>query len=360
MNVMTANFTGATKEASGILARESDTPLAAANPHRDYNQIEFKYCSSDQWSGTAREVTIDAPHPLTGISTRMRLHFLGARIFDAMINTLRRDGVPALTYSVGGQSVALPDLDDADEVLLAGPSAGGAGVTNNLDRLGEVLRANNTKCTGATCPLVYRGLIDSIFHPSLLDLEFSQTSACVDFGACTAEAVLRAGQTSREGKLWKPRYDQSCFDLLTPLGTDWRCYDGTYVLRNHLTTPFFVRMGLTDSLISSGQIDARLGLPGQGPFTIVTWAQKVRADLLALALIKSTAVERNAIATAPGVFGPLCSKHDTTESNGATFQTTVRVNNVNMAMFDVWNKWIAGQSPGSVVSSTIADATCVD
>ncbi len=358
MNVMTANFAGATKAAEGILARESDTPLAAANPHKDYNQIEFKYCSSDQWTGTVRDVTVDAPHPLTGVSLRMRLNFVGARNFDAMIATLRRDGTPALIYSQSGQNVTMPDLDDADEVLLAGASAGGAGVTHNLDRLRDALRATNTKCTGGTCPLVFRGLTDSRFPPSYLDLDFSQSTLCTSFGLCSAEAYLKAEQSSGQGRLWRPRLDQSCIDLLTPLGSDWRCYDLPYVVRNHLTTPFFVRMGLTDALQASSAIEAKFGLPGQGPFTLASYALKVRADLQALANIRTTAFERNAITTAPGAFGPSCSKHDTLESNSSTYQTSVRVNSVDWTMFEVWNKWVGGQTPNNIVSSTTTDAVC--
>ena len=358
MNVMTANFTGDTRRGEGILARETDTPLAAANPHRDYNHVEFKYCSSDQWAGTAHDVAFDAPHPVTGVNRRMRMHFAGARVFDAMISMLRRDGTGPLTYTLSVTPATMPDLDDAAEVLFAGPSAGGAGVINNLDRLASVLRANNTQCGGATCPLVVRGLIDSIFGPSEMDLDFSRTSMCIDSGICSGEARLKADRASGSGLLWKPRLDDSCVSLLAPLGTDWKCYDTTYKVQNHVTTPFFMRMGLTDSLISGNQIDAKLGLPGQPPFTLQTWAQKVRADLLGLSNIRSTAFERNAIATVPGVFGPSCQKHDTLEDNAAIYQTSVRVAGTSYTMFDVWNRWIAGQSPSSVVSTTATDATC--
>jgi hypothetical protein len=185
-----------------------------------------------------------------------------------------------------------------------------------------------------------------------------RATTCTDFGLCTPEALLRAYQTSAQGDLWQPRLDQSCIYFLREFGADWKCYDGTYVIRNHLTTPFFVRMGLTDSLVSASQIDAALSLPGQPPFTQLTWALKVRADLLALSSLRSTAVEKDFIATAPGVFGPSCSDHETLSDNVSTYQASVRVNNLNWKVFDVWNNWVQGAAPSSIVSSTATDATC--
>ena len=360
MGNMTANVAPASKIAGGILARESDSALAATNPHQNYNHVEVRYCSSDGWTGTARDVSFDAPHPTTGATTRMRMHFLGAKVFDAFIDTLRRDGVPALSYVATGGSLTLPDLDDADEVILAGPSGGGNGVTYNLDRMAQSLRAANTKCSAQSCSLVIRGLIDSIFGPTIQDLDFTQVDFCTNFGVCTPEAYLRARQTSGMGKMWKARLDQSCMDLLGPSGNDWRCFDGSYVRRNHISTPFFVRMGLTDQLLSSGDIEAKIGLPGQGPFTLLTWAQKVRSELLSLASIKTTAYERDAISVVPGVFAPNCSKHDTLESNPSTYQTTVQFSSRNWALFDAWNNWVTGQIPASVVSSSTTDSSCAE
>ena len=359
MTQMTANVAPQRGiDGRGILGRAGESAAVGDNPHADYNHVFVRYCSSDGWTGTARDSTFDTVHPLTHVPLRMRAHFLGARILDAAIATLRRDGTPALAYPAGTATTTMPDLDDADEVLFAGASAGGSGVTNNLDRLGDALRATNTRCTGAACPLVFRGLIDSHFGPSLLDLDFSHALPCISYGLCAPETYLKTVQSSGSGLLWKPRLDQSCVSLLAPLGTDWRCQDDTYVIRNHLTTPFFIRMGLTDELVGSSQIDAGFGLPGQPPFTTLSWALKVRADLLALASIRSTAVEKAAITTVPGVFGPSCSDHETLSDNPNTYQASVRVNNVSWKMFDVWDDWVKGTSPISIVSSTATDATC--
>lgn len=341
----------------GILARAPEVPEASGNPHGNYNHVFLRYCSSDGWAGTRRDASFIAAHPHNLQPVSMRAHFLGSKIIDAALATLRQDGVSALQYTYGTPT-AMPDLDEAEEVLLAGASAGGAGVTNNLDRLNAALRATNTRCNAQACPLVFRGLIDSVFAPSALDLDFSSSTYCAEYGGCTPEAVLTYSKTQGQGLLHQPSLDQSCVNLLGPLGTDWKCFDNAYVIRNHLTTPFFLRMGLTDSLLSRNQIEARLALPGQPLFTQETWAQKVRADLLALAKVQSTAVERQGIAKAPGVYGPVCSKHETLRSNEDTYGVKVRVNGTDWSMFQVWGKWFEGLAPSSIVSSSLGDAVC--
>lgn len=358
MTQMTANVAPATNiNGLGILARAPEVPEAASNPHGNYNHVFLRYCSSDAWAGTRRDASFIAAHPHTLQPVNMRAHFLGSKILDAALATLRQDGVSALQYTYGTPT-AMPDLDEAEEVLLAGASAGGGGVTNNLDRLREALRASNTRCNAQSCPLVFRGLIDSHFGPSYLDLDFSRSVYCEQYGGCTPEAVLTYTKTQGQGLLHQPLQDQSCVSLLSPLGTDWKCFDDTYVIRNHLTTPFFLRMGLTDSLLSRNQIEARLALPGQPLFTLETWAQKVGADLLALANVPSTALEHQGIVKAPGVYGPVCSKHETLRSNEDTFGVKVRVSGTDWSMFQVWGKWLEGLAPSSVVSSSPGDAVC--
>jgi len=79
----------------GIFARKSEEPnLPAENPIGDSNQVMIEYCSSDTWRGTASDVVISAPHPLTGVDTQMRLHFQGQAIFQGveLAQTIPRRG----------------------------------------------------------------------------------------------------------------------------------------------------------------------------------------------------------------------------------------------------------------------------
>lgn len=64
--------------------------------------------------------------PFCVIPREYRISFLGRDIFDAVIKTLRRDGVPPLLYQPPDGSLApipMPDLDNAEFVLLSGGSA---------------------------------------------------------------------------------------------------------------------------------------------------------------------------------------------------------------------------------------------
>ncbi|MFN7937814.1 MAG: pectin acetylesterase-family hydrolase [Bryobacteraceae bacterium] len=69
---------------NGILERRADNPLAG------WNQVLVKYCSSDKWSGTAKDVIQDADDPVTGREVFYRIHFLGSQILDAAMQVLRR------------------------------------------------------------------------------------------------------------------------------------------------------------------------------------------------------------------------------------------------------------------------------
>ena len=96
-----------------------------------------------------------------------------------MIETLRRNGVPPLVYlRPGGGSQLMPDLDNAEFVILSGGSTGGGGVIHNLDHLRGILPAATR--------LV--GLSDSAFRSSKDGMDLSQSPLCVNQGACTVDA----------------------------------------------------------------------------------------------------------------------------------------------------------------------------
>jgi hypothetical protein len=102
------------------------------------------------------------------------LHFLGAKILDVDIATLRQDGVPGLTYTMGGTSTPMPDLDEATEIVFTADSAGGHGLMNNLDLLRDSLRKTNEACTGGgSCPLEIYGLIEAAVGPDMSRLDYS-------------------------------------------------------------------------------------------------------------------------------------------------------------------------------------------
>ncbi|OTF82562.1 notum-like protein, partial [Euroglyphus maynei] len=93
------------------------------------NHVFIPYCSSDIWSG-------DSPaRPPT-----MAMSFLGSRIIDEVIGELIRS--------------PMYEFLDSKFILLAGSSAGAAGVMINLDRVAKMISD-----AGSTADV--RGLADS-------------------------------------------------------------------------------------------------------------------------------------------------------------------------------------------------------
>jgi hypothetical protein len=348
MTQMTSSTSPLTTDGTGILARSRDGALPADNPLEHYNQVLIKYCSSDTWRGTARDAAVEAPHPSTGALTPFRLHFLGHRIIEATLATLQRDPTPALFHV--GLDAELPDLDDATEVVLAGASAGGGGVTFTLDWLQQALRERQP----ATDVL---GLIDSTFAPDLIGLDFTQSAFCLEQGLCTDEAFLTFGEAAQDD-LWHAVTEESCEDVHATDGAAWKCASDTHVILNHLQTPFFVRQGLADTLISDTYVDGGLRKNGQ-PFTMNLFGTAVREHIESFPTLDATAEEGATLTQTPGGYGPLCSKHETLRSTPDTFSVTILpTGGVPKRMFDVWNAWRSGVGDAAVASQNSQDSSC--
>ena len=340
---MTSTTSPARTNGAGILLRPGEVMAQADNPFADYNHVLVKYCSSDTWRGTARDVDVEAPHPKTGAPTRFRIHFLGRRIIESTLDILRKgdlevDGVP------------VPDLDSAEELIFAGASAGGGGVTFNLDWLKETLSSSNSKIE------VY-GLIDSTFSPNPIGLDYTVSNYCLDAGICTDEALMRFADDAQK-TFWKAPPEASCERLRSASADTWKCASDTFVMLNHLTTPFFVRQGLNDGLISEPYVENGVRLDGV-PFTMELFVAAVRDDLHALHNIPSTSPEAADMTVAPGVFGPRCPKHETLRSNDDTFRTTITPDSgTPRRMFDIWRAWRTGMGETIITSERSGDTTC--
>lgn len=299
----------------GLLARGG--ALGEPNALGDGNQVFIRYCSSDAWAGTAGPVEVDGHHPVSGAPVRFRIAFAGATILDAVLATLRRDGAAPPPYTLGGGAIELPDLDDATAVVLAGASAGGAGTIRNADRVRDYLRAHNRGCGGAACPLAYLAIIDSIWKPDLADLDWTNARPCTEGGLCSYQAAMVADDGALHGRL--PEASCLAWHAANAPATAWQCHDDGHLVRSHLTSPFVVRMGLTDELISSNLIDAGFAVPGRGPLTVPLFAELVASELSALPGSRP----EEPFARPPAVYGPRCDKHETLSSDEATFGVTV-------------------------------------
>jgi hypothetical protein len=340
----------------GITARSNEVSFPGSNPWESYNHVFVKYCSSDRWVGTASDVPVSGLHPVTRAPLTYRINFLGSRIIDAVLTQLRQAGGAPAVYTLGAAPVTMPDLDAAEEVVVAGGSAGGIGTIHNLDRVAGILKANSSRCSGGACPVV-RGLADSALLPAQSQLDYQYSTFCTNHGLCNAEITQRSLETNGLGRLWKPKWDQSCIDINTPLGSTWKCLDSTNVLFNHVTTPLFVRMGLIDESIGPQYVDAKLAVAGKGPMTMTDFALLAKTNLIALANVRTTAIEKASISTTPGAFGPLCPDHETLRGP-ETFTAGIQSGGQLNRMFMLYSNWVAGAALINLSSSGTGDTSC--
>ncbi|MCC7541747.1 MAG: hypothetical protein IT379_36345, partial [Deltaproteobacteria bacterium] len=296
----TTNFTadnmsgggGRSADTGGVLRRDGQP-----NPVADFNHVELVYCSSDAWTGRARGVTYTTPHPRTGDEVTYTLHFLGARIFEAGISTLRQDGGGALAYTLDGASVPMPDLDEATQVLLEGDSAGGAGVIHHLDHLGDILREHHV---GAGDGPEIAGLIDAVTGPDWSRLDWSQSVGAAAGVDTYAEVMAYIAGSAERAVAFQ---EESCarWHMENEPESVSECLDETHLVRHHVTTPFFVRMALLDQLIASNYEGAGLIDPELGPFVSeevgsgtrlpLTFARVLQRELAAFPMLPETAEE---------------------------------------------------------------------
>ena len=331
----------------GIFARPAETGVPEPQPFADANQVLIKYCSSDIWRGTVRDVVRTAPHPTTGEEVEFRMHFLGRRILEAVVDTLRQDGVPALEVGADGRPLA--DLDDATTVVLAGASAGGGGTTYALDWLAGALREHQ--------PTVeVLGLVDSTFGPSGEGLDFSSSTYCSERGLCDTEAFLSAGREAQEG-LWQAAPEASCESHHAATGDGWWCASDTHVMLHHLATPVFIRQGLNDGVISETFTETGVRVDG-ADIDMAAFAGLIQGQYDVLRGDRSDREEGADVPTSGG-FAPLCPKHETLRSTADTFTATVAVpDSGRTTMFEQWQRWRRAESPAVVYARVPEDSTC--
>jgi hypothetical protein len=321
----------------------------ADNPFGSWNQVLIWYCSSDSWSGTARDVELEAAHPRTGEAVRYRVHFLGSRILDAVVETLRAEEGPLTFTDAEGAEVTMPDLDDAETVILAGASAGSGGVRNQLDRFAETLRATNAACAGGSpCALDVRGLMDAVLAPARERLGYEGSALCEERGICSFEAQIRP--------VWEELFplrgavsDASCaaWHRSRDPGSEWICGDLDHVLRHHVTTPYFLRQDQADAVVRPNTVGLGYMVPSRGDVRIDErlFAELVAdemAELASEAWWRDSAHEGGDVAVVPGAVSPRCGNHEALRNDAAMFDATVAADGVQRDTIDHLSRWLAG------------------
>ena len=319
---MSSQWAPETIGAKGIFNRSAENNLG------DRNQVFAYYCSSDSWTGRAQSALLEDPdNPGRSIS----LDLMGAHIFDALIDELG-NGVA----SPDG-TVQLPPLVEATDIILAGSSAGSGGVRHNVDRFRERmedLTGSNKTHKGQAPTMQIRAVTDAGLTP---DSEGVSGLPLGDPDDLWTQQLLRGADAIelREGRL-----DQSCLDL-NP-GTEYQCTDSAFVQLNHITTPFFARMDLSDPV---GYRSANTELFP----TLASFAVKVHDGLTSLADIRTAqgAAEFEDITVQPGAYGTLCGQHTALTNDDFFFNPVVQPQGGQLALSfhdALWN-WLSGRNP---------------
>lgn len=123
-------------QAAGLYARTE-----ASNHFRDWNFVHLHYCSSDQLTGTNGADQNPA-----------RLHFRGSAIAASVVSELL-DGV-----DLSSAGVSMPAMAAAEEVVIAGGSAGAVAARRNVDRLASLIKERSAS-------IRVRGLFDAAIAP---------------------------------------------------------------------------------------------------------------------------------------------------------------------------------------------------
>ena len=299
--------------AAGIF--ELAPPAPAVNYFADFNHVLVHYCSSDNWIGSSDLAGIN-----TSTGTSYDIHFHGQAIVNAAIATLlsgpiAADPLPAHTF----YDTLLPNLQNASEILLAGESAGGGGLRHHLDRL----REDMLQPAVADPEVKIRGLIDAGVAPGMWDPAISWADPYSpgdyrDHLLTVVEPPVRNFWGVNDSAL-----DQSCLDPMYAPDHDADgshpqvCYDTTYTLLNHITTPVFVRMDINDPLAKRPY--------GQWNLFSTTddyWAA-LFGQLDRFSTYTSASGGLEAPLQAPGIQGPNCGRHVALQTNAGFFRRRV-------------------------------------
>lgn len=349
MSTSYLNAQGATKsiEGKGIFSQD-----ASINNFAGWNQVFVYYCSSDNWEGSASNVRLTAADE-NGNQLDYLINFRGADIVEAVIATLQREprGDPVTYKESGGNELVLPDIDKAEMVLFTGSSAGGDGVKNNVDRVGDLLRRTNKNCKHPdNCSLDYRGVIDANYPPSFHSLDLTHAAFCTapPF-LCTYEDVYTNKWNHVHIDTFRGRGDESCLQWhqRNMPGTEWTCADAQHVVTNHLTTPLFIRFDLQDQNLSGKFLDQNLTTLGQ--FGELTHDQLVAVTSLDSFAEEGSVRSGGARLSTPGVFGPQCTQHYGLSVSLPFFGVSLSDSGKKYSFHDVLWNWVQGSQPQQIV-----------
>lgn len=255
---------------AGIYDADPENELATAN------HVYLYYCSSDAWGGTG-DVHYASPEPIdepwAAYTMRQRGHAIIEAAFDELEQGIVSDD----------KEETLDPLTKAGTLIWSGSSAGSYGAQQHADWVHERASANGTRVVA---------IFDAAITPATETWPDEYHDALNQGYAEFWDDWLEASTSA-------PFVDQSCWSSWGESGQEHVCSQSTFVMLNHVTTPFFARQDLRDV---SG-IAEELGLDEY------SFEQAVQATLLSLAELPETAIEGADIGTVPGAYGLNCGQH---------------------------------------------------
>lgn len=321
---------------SGIF--ELSPPAPFVNQLAGHNHVLVHYCSSDNWIGSAKLKGIN-----TSTGTAYDIQFQGEAIVNAVISTLLSGPVgadPAVAEEFYDTTV--PNLQAASEILLGGESAGGGGLRHHLDRLYTLLQA------AVADPAVnIRGVVDAGAPPGLWDpaISWADPYSPADYPhnlLTQMEPPVRSFWGANDSAL-----DASCLDAAWTADHNLAgshpqvCYDTTYTLMNHITTPVFLRQDINDPLGKQRYVDWVLYATPDDFWS----AQFAQLGLFASYTPASGGLEPPL--AAPGVQGIHCNRHVAIQTNNGFFSHHVNGPGLPVRAFhDLLVAWLGGAASG--------------
>jgi len=276
-----------------------------ANAFAGWNHVFVYYCSSDFWVGQAADVPLT-----TADGIDYRVHFEGALIVDDVVDWLLAGG-----SSDDGQ-VTMGSVRDASELLVAGSSAGGMGVTQHVDAIAD-----------AVAPVPVKAVIDAMVTP---DASQMGTPGLDDLWADELRRQYDEEVTAR----YDARLHPGC--LADRPGEPWRCWEPSLLQLDYLRVPFFLHHDLRDLTLSDTLRGMGATLPGYAA------ASKL--------LLEQVIAER----PEAGVHGGACTYHTVLSDDARFYAHAV----YDVTMHDGIDAWLAGDTVQVVDRGLGGDSTC--
>lgn len=253
---------------SGILS-----PSLADNPvFAGFNRIRIQKCSYDRYMGRATHA-VSATAPGGGAPFNYTLFQHGQRIVIEALRMLGGNGTTGLSYLtwiddggvVAQQTVTLPSIAQAEQVVFAGHSGAAHGLYHTADRYADALRAM-PGFTGdvrvvhdaqfLTMP-ENEAAFDTASPAGLFAQDYVGVSTTL--GAYDASEFLRAPMSGNGWLIaqyrswfelptdsWNTLFDASCVNSHAGHGDEWKCADRFHVHLHHQTTPALIREDYSD------------------------------------------------------------------------------------------------------------------